>query len=1798
MEKLRRILSMFVSVMMVALAFSAVISSNVKAEGLRVEIISPKDDIWVTTNTVKFYWAIINLEKQDKVEFYINGVKEKTVYYGPDRSTTYYWENFPEGPHFQWYIMVYNKVGDYYWHYGTSDIAYFRHDSIPPGTPVPDDGVSRWTNDNTPTFTWSPVSETGSGIEGYNWNLDGQITYETEDFFTGIEGPFPPPGWSTDDWRKSEGSSSGGEPPEAHIAWPFLDHNQAYLRSPPIDTSGMSSLTMTFKSEFWSPAGGCYCWVRTRANPDDLWSDVTPWPNPIGPGGVGPTSYSINIDHDIGEGTQVKFEVYASNPFWQLGYWVLDDVYPFRAEPPSPALWVTLPPIPDGIYTFNVRAKDHASNVGNYGSDTFGVDTIAPEIFDYQLGDDNWRNTGGTTYNIDFSDTTTGSGLHYAQYKITSAPFQGGSVRRDWTDIFRNSGTGTFIYTTDWGIDYNSCEPGINYISVRTSDFAGNTEMVTDAYYVLKDTISPAVTWPDDDITGPSADKTPTFFWNPPYDGHWLGSSGIAGYYWKVDGGAWDWTPNSWISVLFSVSDGTHTFYVKAQDNAGNVGNEGWHVFEIDSKPTADAGGPYEAEEGMPVMFDASLSFDPGNDQLGYRWDFENDGVWDTPYSNRPTASHTWYDDHAGTVLVEVHDNIDEPYYDIDTATVTISNVVPTVYLCSDITINEGDTVHFSAGVTDPGTLDTHTYQWDFGDGTKTEIKLLIADMGNNRIVEVDREYNVEEIITGLSTPTDVEKLDNGNLLITELFGSVMEMQYDGTVVWEYGDLYFPIDAERLDDGNTLIADQHNNRVIELDHEDKIVWWAEDNLWNTDITYLYYPSDVERLGNGNTLIVDMYNDRLIEVTEEYEVVWESTYQGALSFQDMERPDNDITLVCSGSPGFNKVYEVDSDFNELWSYPGAFPSDAERLPNGHTLVVEYLGNRIFEVARNGTVMWEMDGLRYPYDVEILPATESPSHIFSEDGVYTVTLTVTDDDGGVGYDTMTVTVNNVAPQVNLGEDIAINEGETVFFCPYVVDPGNDSLTYDWDFGDGGGSTEPKPIYMYEDDGIFTVTLSVTDEDGAYKTVTTTVTVLNVDPTVYLGDDVTINEGDSVLLNALASDPSPMDILNFYWDLDNDGFYDDATGTQIILIYNDNGLHTVSVMVTDSDGGSNIEDVVITVLNVAPLADASVSQNIVDEGTSLNFYATQFDLGADTFTYLWEFDDGDTSTEQNPIHTYADNGVYTVTLTITDDDGGVGTDTIVITVNNVAPTAIASVDQNPVDEGVILTFTGGQTDPGSDTFTYFWDFGDGGTSTLQSPDYEYLDNGIYAVTFSVTDDDGDWDITWIIMVINDLGPTADAGPDKSVTIIDVVDFSGSGSTSYPDAFVLYEWDFGDGNSAIGVDVSHTFGEIGTYTVILTVTDDDGSTHSDTATVISLAPGVELISSDITFSPLSPVDVGEPVMITAQITNYGSTDASNVIVSFYDGNPDENGDGVPDIGVQKIGGDIEFPTIASGETVGAFVMWISTFGYHDIYVWADPENNILEYDDTNNQDFDFMVVGPDLIPLNLVFTPESPVAVGETITIYVDVKNNGGTGVTGVLVRFYDENPDKNGDGLEDANVDGFEEVVIPVLGPGETVTVWVEWIPADVGNYDLCVWIDPPVQSQPNGLIEEAIESNNLISDIMSVGPDLTIDFTDIIFSENPVEEGTLVTITAVINNIGRQDAHDVIVNFYDNDILPPYIIGSEEITMIEAGGSATVTIEYITLGKEGYHDIWVVIDEDNAIDEYDETNNQAYNVLNVI
>ncbi|MET0787845.1 MAG: alkaline phosphatase [Cellulomonas sp.] len=148
-----------------------------------------------------------------------------------------------------------------------------------------------------------------------------------------------------------------------------------------------------------------------------------------------------------------------------------------------------------------------------------------------------------------------------------------------------------------------------------------------------------------------------------------------------------------------------------------------------------------------------------------------------------------------------------------------------------------------------------------------------------------------------------------------------------------------------------------------------------------------------------------------------------------------------------------------------------------------------------------------------------------------------------------------------------------------------------------------------------------------------------------------------------------------------------------------------------------------------------------------------------------------------------------------------------------------------------------------------SYAWNWGDGGTSTGLTSAHTYATGGTYNVTLTITDDDGSTSslVHQVIVANPNVGPTpVITSSSTGLTGLLV----GTGSSDPDGTIVSYQWNFGDGTSGTGATVSHAYGGSGIYTVSLTVTDDDGVATTTTAPLTIIAPVVDVLIANDTFT------------------------------------------------------------------------------------------------------------------------------------------------------------------------------------------------------------------------------------------------------------------------------------------------------------------------------------------------------------
>jgi len=311
-----------------------------------------------------------------------------------------------------------------------------------------------------------------------------------------------------------------------------------------------------------------------------------------------------------------------------------------------------------------------------------------------------------------------------------------------------------------------------------------------------------------------------------------------------------------------------------------------------------------------------------------------------------------------------------------------------------------------------------------------------------------------------------------------------------------------------------------------------------------------------------------------------------------------------------------------------------------------------------------------------------------------------------------------------------------------------------------------------------------------------------------------------GDAPLTVQFADHSTGERINAWAWDFDNDGTVDSNVQNPQFT-YNNAGNYTVNLTVTNAVGSnSTVKTDYITVYeNSTPSEPEPVAAFMADvtNGTvplTVNF--TDQSSGSPT-SWLWDFGDNSTATEQNPVHIYTATGTYTVNLTVSNADGS---DSKVKTgyINVASPSSakpVAAFSASPTSGKTPLNVKFTDTSTGSPT-SWKWEFGDGSKSYLQNPIHKYSKAGIYTVNLTVKNAAGRNTVTKTeyIKVITKPVANFSADPTSGKTPLNVK-FTDK-STGSPTSWF---WNFGDGSKSFLQNPVHKYSKAGVYTVNLTV-------------------------------------------------------------------------------------------------------------------------------------------------------------------------------------------------------------------------------------------------------------------------------------------------------------------------------------------------------------------------------------------
>jgi len=440
----------------------------------------------------------------------------------------------------------------------------------------------------------------------------------------------------------------------------------------------------------------------------------------------------------------------------------------------------------------------------------------------------------------------------------------------------------------------------------------------------------------------------------------------------------------------------------------------------------------------------------------------------------------------------------------------------------------------------------------------------------------------------------------------------------------------------------------------------------------------------------------------------------------------------------------------------------------------------------------------------------PATstqQNPLINYNNPGNFGASLTVTNVSGS-----NTKTLNNIIPIntiPNAQFTYSVN-GSTVVF-------GNQSTnanTYLWDFGDGNFSTLVNPTHTYSDDGIYTVILTASNDCGPDEYIA--IITIATPPTANFTASPT--EGCSGI-QVQFNDGSSSNTTQWLWTFQG-GTPGTSNAENPLIAYNTPGLYSVTLTVTNPQGSNTF--IRNQYIDIYPNPVASFTYTV--NGTTVTFTNTSTNGTA----YEWNFGDGVVSYATNPVHTYTNGGNYTVSLTASNDCNSNVT-TQVITIITAPVAGISTANGTTGCSPAIIEFISTSSNNPS-TYEWIFEGGNPATSAEMNPVVTYNTAGNFDVELRVTNSFGSDTLVledYIEIITN---PVISFSFEQ-----DSLTYSFNGNYQYQEDIF---WQFGDNGTSNQEDPVHTYNAEGNYMVVLTVSNDCGTTGDSVLVSVVLPP------------------------------------------------------------------------------------------------------------------------------------------------------------------------------------------------------------------------------------------------------------------------------------------------------------------------------------------------------------------------
>ncbi|MEM3037838.1 MAG: PKD domain-containing protein, partial [Thermoplasmata archaeon] len=718
--------------------------------------------------------------------------------------------------------------------------------------------------------------------------------------------------------------------------------------------------------------------------------------------------------------------------------------------------------------------------------------------------------------------------------------------------------------------------------------------------------------------------------------------------------------------------------------------------------PVADAGEDRIVDVGEMIYFDASAS----QGAILYYWNFRDNGWVNTSaVTSRTYSIEGVYD--VALVVTSITGK-----QDLDTVRITVRNEPPIANAGEDVVAFEDEIITFDASATVDSAVDINrlSYHWDFGDGCNASGKIATHSYSKSgrytALLSVRDDQGAigrdVKIVTVLNRPPSGRVLETasneGDAIILTAVGNdtpsdIASLRFE----WDNGKLgaktaytfnddgiYHPQVTIRDDDnvsasaiGNLVVQNVAPiTGILSATVKANITLRAAGEKWHDLQLQLFK----EGSSVANLSVYRTPGDPNLQAAtiSNFSFDLSSNYRAVIKYTPEDDPVNGqpqgatpAWLILTFEDGSSEIFEHAFNVEQPDAWEWALNLTSCFV--GHEIIFSAFA---FDQGRDDiTMLWEFgDGTRIitehtADDNSPVYFVESITHRYSSYGNFEISLTAVDGDNGCGSFSTKLSlardrasIENLAPKVSLIGSIGTILEDTAYLgIANATDDTGEIVSFEWSFGDGSISEESQSpfgseaTHIYTFSGEYLVSVKAIDSYGARGIAFSHVRVINSPPSAIIMCYSSVVSQDSLMfMNATASTDSSTDraFLSFSWD-----FGDGKTGygEKVSHVYTSVGIYNVTLTATDNDGETGSFILLVTVISEKPRAFVN-EMRIYGNYPEVQFRAIADDTPSDllNLSYLWEFGDGCNASGSAVNHVYTSDGMYEVTLTVTDASG----------------------------------------------------------------------------------------------------------------------------------------------------------------------------------------------------------------------------------------------------------------------------------------------------------------------------------------------------------------------------------------------------------------------------------------------------------------------------------------------------------------------------------------------------------------